>query len=512
MSRDGVMPDRPAAGAQLMSAGLLVAGGFLGSRLLGLLRNIVIGQQFGTTPELDAYFAAFRLPDLLFQLLGGAALSGALLPMWAQARRESAAAAHRLASAVLTLVGLGTALVAGVAFVMAQQIVPLTVPGMPTGLQQVTVGITRVLLLSAFFFSLSGLIGGILQGSERFLLPALAPLLYNAAIIAAALLAPRIGIEGLAWGVVVGAGLHLAIQLPGLRALGFVYRWTLGLREAGVRQVLRLTGPRLLGLVVGQLHFVVATVLATLLGPGSLAALSYAWVVLMMPIGVFGMALATAFFPAMLAQGADEDRAGLSASVAWGLRLVLFLAVPSTVGLFLLSDQIVQALFQRGEFGASATAVTAAALAVYAIGLPGHAALEVLIRAFYALRDTTSPFVIAVLGLVVNVATSLALMEPLGVRGLALGSSLAALGEACVAGALLWRRIGPWQGASSLFRVGLASAAMGVVVVSVRALSLPALLSATIAVGTGAVVFLALAWLLGSQELRWLVAWTRGEG
>jgi putative peptidoglycan lipid II flippase len=342
---------------------------------------------------------------------------------------------------------------------------------MAADLQALTIHLTRLLLVSSFFFSLSGLVSGVLQGHERFLLPTIAPLVYNGAIIVAALL-PGADVERLVWGVIAGSVLHLAVQLPGLRASRFIYQWTLGLREAAVRQVLRLTGPRLLGLIVSQLHFVLGTVLATLLGPGNLSALSYAWVILMMPIGVFGMALATAFFPTMVQQGAADEREALGTTTAGSLRLVLFMSIPSAVGLFLLSQPIVAALFQRGEFTAAATATTAAALAAYAIGLPGHAALEVLTRAFYSVRDTTTPFLIAVLGLAMNLLVSVALMTPLGVTGLALGASIAAMVEAVIASVLLWRAIGPWAGMSSLYRVGLSAAGMAVPLVLLRAVSM----------------------------------------
>lgn len=507
-------PVAPGISRGIAAAAAIVMLGFAGSRLLGLVRNIVIGHVFGTSPELDAYFAAFRLPDIIFQLVAGAALASVFIPTFAlYATKNDLGQAWRLASSVLNLVALVTALGSLLAIMAAPWIVPLIVPGFTPELQQLTVYLTQVMLVSPIFFGVSGIIMGILNARYHFVLPSVAPLLYNLSIIGGALfLSKPFGVFGLALGVVVGAALHLAVQVPGLLRVGMAYRAEIMLNEPGVREVGRLMLPRMVGLAAVQVNFLVITTLASTLAAGSLAALSYAWALMMMPLGIFGMAIATAVFPSIAEQAAGEQLDALRRTISSSLRLILFLTAPASLGLILLRQPLVALLFQRGLFDEGSTEATSWALLFYSVGLFAHAMLEIVTRGFYALRDTKTPVAWSLLAMLLNVALGLTLMGPLGHGGLALGLSLATSAEAVVLFIILRRRLKGLEDhriATSLAKTAAASLVMaGAVALFLRVVgpnggstwgNVWAALGGTV---LGAGLYVATAWLLNSEELK----------
>lgn len=454
-------------------ASLILVAGFMGSRALGVVRNIVLAQAFGAGPELDAYFAAFRLPDTLFQVIVGAVLGSAFLPTFTRIfTRVSPEAAWRLASASLvTFTGIGT-VAAVLGFLFAPWIVPATVPGFGPEQRELTIALTRIMLLSTVAFCASGMVTGILNSRSHFLLPALAPWLYNLSIILGALLFGReAGVAGPAWGVSVGAVLHLLIQLPGLRQIGM--RWLPGgPRTEGLGEVFRLMGPRVFALGAAQFNWLVATVLGSTLAVGSVTALNYGWALAMLPLGLFGMAPATAAFPALAAAAADEDWARFRATLVTGLRMMLFLAIPSSAGLAVVGRPIIALLFQGGEFDASATELTAGTLAFFSVGLFAHVTLEIASRASYALADTRTPLVFAIIGAAGNVVFGLLAMAPFGVAGLALAMSMAAVLEAGGLLLVVAARVPGWSWQELANSVGRTSGAAMVMVTVLRQLQL----------------------------------------
>ncbi|MEO8541041.1 MAG: lipid II flippase MurJ, partial [bacterium] len=288
----------PARTGGLAIAAAIVAFGFIGSRLLGIVRTVVIARTFGSSPDLDAYFIAFRIPDLIFQVLAGATLGSAFIPVFARVyRRESEAAAWRLASHVINLVTTATAALCLIAFIFAPLIVPILAPGLGKDLgrhDELTakaVTLTRIMLLSPLLFAVSGMVTGILNGRQRFFLPALSPMLYNLAIIFGAVaLAGRWGVKGLAVGVVAGAALHLAVQVPGLFRERMKYEPGFGRSDPAVREVARLMGPRVIGLAAAQFNFVVTGFFASKVGAAAISQLTYAWLLATLPLALFGMA------------------------------------------------------------------------------------------------------------------------------------------------------------------------------------------------------------------------------
>ncbi len=423
----------------LATAAVIVAAGFLGSRLLGVLRSVAIADAFGTSPELSAYFVAFRLPDLIFQLLAGATLGSAFIPTFARLfTKQSEEAAWRLASSVLNLVSLATIAFAVLGVLLAPLLVPAMAPGLgeETGqqaeLRSLAVDLTRLMMLSPILFAVSGMFMGILNARHHFLFPAIAPIVYNLAIIVGALAFDNV--HALAAAVVIGAALHLVVQVPALAIIGMRYRPVADWRDLSVREVGRLMAPRVLGLAAFQFNLLITVFFASTVSDEAISAVNFAWLIMMTPLGLFGMAISTAVFPT-LAEQAVADRAELRRTLEQSLRLILFLTIPAAVGLMLLSEPLVAFLFQRGAFTETSTDITQGVVLFYAIGLFALAAVEILSRGFYALSDTRTPVVFAVVALVANLILSAIFVGPFEVRGLALAVSLATILEAAL---LFW--------------------------------------------------------------------------
>jgi putative peptidoglycan lipid II flippase len=441
---------RSARTSGLAIAAAIVAFGFLGSRLLGIVRTIAIADVFGSGPDAAAYTVAFRLPDLIFQVLAGATLGSAFIPVFARLyRNDGEAHAWRLASNVLTLITVATAALCALAFIFAPWLVPLTAPGLGADIGRQdevmakAVELTRIMLLSPLLFAVSGIITGILNGRQRFLLTAIAPMLYNASIIFGALVLARPwGVEGLAIGVVLGAALHLGVQVPGLVRERMRYRPALDLQDAATREVLRLMGPRVVGLAAAQFNFVITTIFASQISVRAIPNLTYAWVIATLPLALFGMALSTAIFPRLAEQVAEGDIEGMRDAVSRAFRAIMFLTVPAAMGLAFLREPVTVLLLQRGAFTPEDAAVTAAAVGFYCLAIVPLAGIEIHSRAFYAMGDTRTPVTLAVGGVAVILVLSWLFWERFGVEGLAFAVSAAAWSEWLVLYVIYLRRTG----------------------------------------------------------------------
>ena len=494
---------------RIARAASLVMSLFIVSRVLGLVREMVIGARFGASADLDAYLAAFRLPDLLFTLVAGGALASAFIPTFSERlAHKDMAGAWKLAAEVANLLLLG---LVGLAFLTGLLATPLVkhiiAPGFSPEQQALTVHLMRWMLVSTVIFGMSGLVMGILNSFHHFLLPALAPVFYNLSIILAAyFLSPHMGIYALVVGVVVGASLHLLVQTPGLIRQKARWHPALSLHDAGVREVLRLMAPRVLGLAVVQINFIVNVFLASHLIEGSISALNYAWLIMLLPQGIFAQSIATAAFPTFSHQAALGEVEAMQHTLGRLFSILIFLTLPSAVLLILLRKPVVALLLQRGAFDARATEMTAFALGFFALGLVGHALVEVSARSFYAMKDTKTPVIIGVSAMALNVLFSLILIKPLAHGGLALANALATTLEMT---ALLWvlrRRLGGWEEKRVLFSLLRASGAatlMGTMVYAAMQhnwqISLP--WQALLFGSAGAGVYLLVTFALRSPEL-----------
>ena len=461
---EAISPARPPAPSNarvLAQASLILTAAALASRVLGWVRLLVIGSQFGASRELDAYFAAFRIPDAIFQLVVAGALSAALIPVFQGYRaREQEAEAWRLASSVINLVLIALAGFSLLMAIFAPLIVPIVTPGFDAPTTELTIRMTRVMLLSPVFIGMGAVVSGILNSYERFAVPAIAPLLYNLAIIGAAIvLAPILGVEGLAVGVAIGSLLHLLVQLPNLASVGQRYDLFVSLAHPGVRRVAWLMGPRTLGLAAVQVNFLASTLLASGQPEGSVTAYNYAFQLMQVPVGVVGVSVAIALFPRLSRDAALGRVREVRRQLSTSLRVLLFISLPLTAIMTVLREPLTAVFFQYGLFSAQSTARTADALLFFTLGLAAQSLVPVLARAFYALQDTRTPVVWAVVAVALNVPLMAALVGPMGVGGLALALTITATLEVI---GLLWAlrgRLGGVDGAELLASLARSTAA-----------------------------------------------------
>lgn len=496
----------------LARAGLIVTIAFLASRVLGWLRVLVLGNLFGSPADiatLDAYFAAFRIPDLMFELVAAGAISSALIPVLSgligDGQRDRA---WRVASTVLNLMLSVLLVMALLLLIFAPSIVPWLVPGFTEANIQLTVDLTRVMLVSPIFLAAGAIVTAILQTQDRFGAAALAPVVYNLSIILGALLlSPALGIGAVAVGVVAGAMLYLLIQVPALRGR-FRYSPIADVRDSAARQTFWLMLPRAIGMGANQITFLVNTALASTVGVGAVVTYTVAFSVVQIPLGVIGLPLGIVLLPSMsraLAAGHDREFGDMVVSA---MRLLLWMMLfLAAVGL-VLRQEIVDLLFGWGFDEAELTA-TAAALGVFLLGLPAHALNVILARAFYSGKDTVTPVTVAIASVAVNVVVSVVTVGELGISGLALGIAVGAWFEAITLSLLLQRRyatvtMGPVLkgGASSL--VGAVMAALiaaGILAIDVVPGGVPVAISLVLELSLASAAGLA-SYLLYSRAVR----------
>ena len=464
------------------SAGVVSAAVML-SRVAGLVREIVMARFFGAGMIYDAFLLGFRIPNLTRDLFAEGALSSAFIPTFTEylTKKSKADAAH-LANLVATMqiLAVGTFCLLGMIF--SPQIVQLLAPGFAEveGKFELAVKLTRIMFPFLLLVALAAQAMGILNATGRFAVPALASTFFNVGSIGFGLglgfwAGPFIGldpIEGMAFGVVLGGMLQLAWQIPSLRQNGFHYRPRIDLSDPGLRKVVRLMGPAVLGAAAVQINVMVNTNFASLIvdpvrgSDGPVSWLGYAFRFMQLPLGVFGVAIAAATLPAISRSAAsgntDEFRSPLSRS----LGLVFLLTVPSSVGLVVLGRSIIAAIYQGGRFEVYDTEQTALALTYYAVGLVGYAAFKVLAPAFYALNDSRTPMVVSLTTIAINLVAVILLLRytNLGHAGMALSTSVVALFGFVVLFWILRNRIGGIHGralVTSITKVALASVVMG---------------------------------------------------
>lgn len=448
---------------------IIVSVAFVLSRVLGLLREMILARQFGTGPEMEAYVAAFRIPDLLFLTIMSGAFGAAFIPVFGGLiDRGDSDKASRLASAILTWTGIAVSVLAGLSWIFARPLTNIVAPRFDMYTENLTVELMRILLLSPVFLGLGIAFKGILEAQNQFTLPALSPLVYNAAIIAGAwIFAPDYGIQAVAWAVIIGAVLHMVIQLPGVIRSKLSFQPTLDRSVEGLGEVLRLLGPRVVGQAAFQINFIVMTAFATVIGSQNVAAFNYAWQLLMLPHGVLALSISTVAFPSLAALFSRGDRQGFGSMLDRTMRPLLFLSIPASLGLLMLGEEIITVIFEGGNFTSGSTELVSAALQWFAVGLVGYGLTEIVTRVFYATRDTRTPVITGILTIILNIILAALLIESLGIEGLAISLSATTAAEAVIM--LLFLRYRSGQVFSTgffgwLMKVIVATATMGVVI------------------------------------------------
>ncbi|MDD5071334.1 MAG: murein biosynthesis integral membrane protein MurJ [Patescibacteria group bacterium] len=420
-----------------VAAGLVGASSLV-SRFLGVFRDRILAGQFGAGETLDVYYAAFRIPDLIFNLLVLGALSAGFIPIFVGLLKnplekivgffpgKENKKAWELASNVLNILILGLLALCGLGVIFAPHLTRVIAPGFSAEKQALTASLTQIMFLSPLFLGISSVLGGILQSFKRFFVYSLAPIMYNFGIIIGALyFVPVWGIYGLAWGVVLGALLHMLIQLPTAVALGFRHSLKIDFKNKDLRKIGVMMAPRTMSLAISQINLVVITIIASTLVVGSLTIFNLANNLQSFPIGIFGISFAIAAFPSLSA--AAFSKKDLVESFSSTLRQILFFIVPSTVLLITLRAQIIRVILGTGLFDWEDTVLTMNTLGFFSLSLFAQASLPLLVRVFYARHDSKTPFFIGLFSAVINVALSLWLARRLGVEGLALAFSLASI-------------------------------------------------------------------------------------
>lgn len=412
------------------------------SRMLGFIRDTILARIFGAGVATDAFFIAFKLPNLLRRIFAEGAFSQAFVPILAEYKSQQGEEATRTfvayVSGLLTLV---LAVVTGIGILAAPWVVWATAPGFVDNAEkyQLTTDLLRVTFPYILLISLSSLVGAILNTWNRFSVPAFTPTLLNVAMIVfAVLLTPYFNppIMALAWGVLAGGLAQLLYQLPALKRIGMLVLPRLNLKDAGVWRVLKQMIPAILGVSVSQISLIINTIFASFLVAGSVSWMYYADRLMELPSGVLGVALGTILLPTLAKTYANKDREEYSRILDWGLRLCFLLVLPCTLGLAILAEPLTVALFQYGKFSATDAAMTQQALIAYSVGLLAIIMVKVLAPGFYAQQNIRTPVKIAVFTLVCTQLFNLVLIGPLAHAGLALAISL---GACLNAGLLFWK-------------------------------------------------------------------------
>jgi putative peptidoglycan lipid II flippase len=445
------------------------------SRILGLVREQVLAHRFGAGDAMDAYLVAFRLPGLMRDLFAEGAMSAAFVPTFTRHLHSAGKpSAWRLGNNVINALLVVTVPLVVLGMIFTAPIVSAFAADYHAvaGKFELTVSLGRIMLPLLTLIAVAAAAMGMLNSLHHFFVPALSPAMFNVATIAVALavvpLARWLGVAPIALiaiSTLLGGVAQVVLQWPTLHREGFRWRPTLHWRDDGLDRVLVLMGPGSVGMAATQVNVFVNTVLATHLGTGAVSYLGYAFRIMYLPIGLFGVSIGTAVLPAVSRQAVAGEHAGVRATIADGLSLMMMLNVPATVGLAVLAHPIVQLLFERGKFTPDATLATAAVLQFYAIGLVGYSVTRIASPTFYALGRNRTPVVVSVATMALNIALNVVLSRRYGVRGLALGTSIAALFNAGVLLVLLRQRLGGLHGArlmSAFARITIAAGAMGI--------------------------------------------------
>ncbi len=498
----------------ITSAALIIAALSMVSRLFGALRDYILAGTYGAGDTLDAYTSAFLVPDMLLQLLILGALSASFIPIFSKYYGIDDEKAWKFTNTILNVFGIVFAFVVIIAIATAPWTVAIVAPGYDAAKMALTVHMSRVMYLAELFFAASMVFGSVLQGTKRFFLYSLAPIVNNIGIIAGVILfVPILGPIGLAWGSVLGAAMHAFLQGIGVYALGYRYRPTMNLRDPDLRSTAIQMIPRVLGLAVSQGNFVAMTSVASLLIAGSATMLKFAFNLNSFPIGVIAMAYAVASFPMLCERAAAKDMEGFVHTFSHAVRQVLLWIVPATISFLLLRAQLVRLAFGGKNFDWAATVTTADTLALFALSFAAQALAMILVRAFFALEDAKTPFAVALVSAAANIGLGAVLSQHFGVVGLGAAFSIATTLQTALLWAMLHHRVGNLDEKNILrttAMISVAAFASGVVIQAVKYGVVAVVhldsyfsvfLQTSLAGGTGLVVYILLGVILDNKDM-----------
>ena len=513
----------------IAAAAVILGAASLISRFLGLFRDRILAGMFGAGDELDIYYAAFRIPDLVYSLLVLGAISAGFIPVFISYLNKKREAdekslpkdrtptdeAWHLANSVLNLMALSLMVICTLLIIFTPWLMKLVAPGFSSEKLSAAVQLTRIMFLSPFFLGLSAVLGGILQSFRRFLVYSLGPIMYNLGIIFGALvLVKYFGLLGLAYGVVLGAFCHMFIQIPAAYLCGFRWRLIADFRFAGVRRIFKIMPPRILSLALSQINFWLMTVFASFLAVGSIAVYNLAHNIWSFPLGVFGISFVLAAFPRFSEAAQKKDITGFIKTFSLTLRQILFFTLPAAALFIILRSQIVRVILGTGRFDWQDTFLTLQTLAYFSLSLFAEALILLFLRGFFAWGDARTPFLIGLLATLVRLSAAWFLAQSLGVAGLALGFSLGSIFYLILLFIALRRKIGLLDG-KNIFLSGakmlsasfLAAATAYLALLFVAPLvdtttGLGLLIQGSLAGLAGILIYLFFTWLFRLDELK----------
>jgi putative peptidoglycan lipid II flippase len=500
--------------SSILSAAAIIGAFTLLAAGLGLIRNRMLAAYFfgGLEGQLDVYFAAFVVPDTVFQLLVTGALSAAFIPIYSAKLRQSETEANHLANATLNIMMLGMIVVTALLIIFARPVSHL-VANFPVEQTELLASLMRIMLVSQLFFGVSSFMTGIIQSHQRFLVPALAPVFYNASIIGGTMFAPSLGIYGPAYGVVVGAFLHMLVQIPLAKSLGFKFKFVFDPGNRDLQLIGKLMGPRTAALAVGQVERWISVYFASLFAAGYLTMFNFARQLYVLPVNLFGVALGQAALPRLSAEAANEELADFRRTLSEAILQIFFFALPISVLFLVLRIPIVRIVFGARPFPWEATLLTGRTLALFTLSIAPQAAAQILVRAFYALKNTRLPLAISVITVGAHLILTIvfAVMMNLNIMGLALAMTVSNTLGAVLLLAFLERRIGDLGLYPKLFQMILVTFLTGLALwIPLRILdqlvfdttrTVPLIILTTIAGGLGLAVYLGLSKLMNIAQL-----------
>lgn len=507
----------------ILSAAFIIMVAVLASGLLGIVKNrLLVGAFFGGNEwQLDVYFAAFRLPDMIFQLLVTGSLSAAFIPVFSELLEEKEKKAYEVASSVINIGFLIFIVFSGIIFIFAKPFSQLIAQGFSPEKIILMVKLTRIMLIAQLFFIVSNFLTGIVQSHQRFLIPAFAPVAYNLGIIfGVVVLSPMLGIYGPTVGVVIGAFLHFIIQLPLAFNLGFKYSFLFDIKDKFVREIGRLMLPRTIALAVSQIDLTNDVFLASTMAVGSLSIFYFAQNLMLLPVRLFGATIGQASLPALSREYAKKDIENFKKILLSSLNQILYLTLLASTIIIILRVPIVRIALGAKNFTWKATILTGKTLAFFAISIFAQALIHLLARAFYALHDTKTPLIISICTITLNVILSLFFTFWLGlaVFGLALATSIANIINVCFLLLNLAKKVGGFshddltKPVLKIFSVALMTAfALYIpmkfldryILDTTRTVNLIVLTAMATVSGTG--VYFLMSWVLGIKQLQTLV-------
>ncbi len=488
------------------------------SRVFGLIRDMAIAYVFGTQAAADAFFVAFRIPNLLRRLFAEGALTISFVPVFSEYLRRDRVEAKKVVDIAFSLLAVTLIAIVLIGVVTAPLLVRLIAWGFTEQPEKfaLTVSLTRLMFPYIFLVSLAALGMGVLNSLKHFAVPAAAPIVLNLGIILGALGLTYFfdpPVIGLAVGVLIGGAFQLGIHFPFLKRYGMMPRPRRGWNHPAVKKIAPMMATAAYGAAVYQINVIVITFLASFLAEGTVSWLWYADRVMEFPLGIFGISLATVILPTLSDHAADQNHEKMSATLNYGLRMTSFLTIPAMAGLMVLSEPIIRILFERGSFSAASTAATSEALIYFSIGLPFIASVRVTTNAFFAVKDSKTPVRIANLSVLVNIFFALLLMFPLRHNGLALAISLAAAFNFLFQALAYQKRIAPigWRRIlRSVAQISAATAGMALVVgvaahvprIWEGASLLTQIIELLLLIGLGVSIYVAILYVLGNEEVR----------